>query len=207
VRAFVTSAWLARGAVDVAAQHVEAAIQAADPAARETFALALLSAAKDLGTEPLQLAFERAIADAGTDPGAKLRAAAIAGAAGTDALAGRVLSALPEAAVAREDALALAALVAGPRGEEARTRMLATLKGSIEPADAVAAADRALSELRALREEPLERAFVREARAAARDGRPELRTRLRIDTWPAPPAGEPIRIGDGDRSFERAGIR
>jgi hypothetical protein len=147
------------------------------------------------------------IAQSSADPAQALRAAALSGAARTRELAAQALALVPDPAMLREDALVLGALAAGPRGQDARTRLIAALGTTLEPDDALAAADRAVAELRAARDEGAERAFVREARAAARAGRPQVRSRLRIDAWPGLPPGEPLQLADFDRSFGRAGLR
>ncbi len=205
VRATIASAWLARGDLDAAVDHVVAAI--GDEPAREELAAGLGASAKDIGIGPLTQLFDRALARAPADPDALLRAAALSGAAVSEDFAKRALALVAEPAVTRGDLLVLGALAAGPRGDDARPRLIAALRGGIVADDAVAAVDRAVTELRAARDETVERAFVREARAAARAGSKEVRARLRLDAWPAPPPGEPVHLSDYDRSFERAGMR
>jgi len=163
----------------------------------------------------LEAAFVRALALPGANTSGLLRGASIAGAAASDEIAQRafaVLSADSPAAQAaepfhdREDLLVLGALSAGPRGPRARAALVKASTGSGSPQDRLDALDRAVMEIRGVRDRSLEQAFLREVRAAARESEPAWRSNVRVDVWPAPPPRDPLRLADFDRSFARAGI-
>jgi hypothetical protein len=98
-------------------------------------------------------------------------------------------------------------LCGGPKGKKAREHLLAVVPSSAPIDDRVDALSRAVEELRALRDDELLRAFVRDdVRKAAAAAEPALRTRLRPDLWPPPPNAEPLRLSKHDRGFARAGL-
>jgi hypothetical protein len=101
----------------------------------------------------------------------------------------------------REDLLCLAALAAGPGGDEARRALLTAVTAYSPLDDVVAALELELRLLRAARDDLAERELVQSVRRAAKDGPPELRMRFLVGTWPGQGAADVVRGRDTDRSL------
>jgi hypothetical protein len=106
----------------------------------------------------------------------------------------------------RSDLACLGAMASGPHGEAARAALLRAFAQAGSPADLVAALDRAVAELRAVRAEKDERAFVTAVRDAARDADPKLRASLRPDQWPAAPKLDVLRASELERRVSASGL-
>lgn len=205
MRMFVVRGWLDRREVELAALHVVSALAQCKLGEEAALAQALEDATEDVERAQASQMFARVLASDRLDPADALRWVARAGGASSVELAERVLQIVAQPAVTRADMSTLAALAAGPRGEFARQRLLESVRASASDDDVVAALDEAVVRARSARDEVLERAFVKSVREQAQGTRQSLRARLRVDVWPARPAGERVRLADFERSFRRAG--
>jgi hypothetical protein len=209
-RAIAVEGWLVRGDLDAAAAHLAQIAVNGDGPAREAAWIRLRNFAEGDVERVIDAAFVRALALPGANTSRLLRGAAIAGAASSDEMAKRAFESVStdsaEPLREREDLLALGALSAGPRGPRARAALVKASTASGSPQDRLDALDRAVLEIRGVRDRSLEQAFLREVRAAAREAEPAWRAKVRVDVWPTPPPRDPLRLADFDRSFARAGI-
>lgn len=210
---FVAAAWLVRGDVDAA---VAIATYALDPTATDVEPVGLtdrrLRAARRIarvaaarGDDTVARFAGRLIDDGRLPRPLALRFAMLSGVDVSEARVDEFLRSLGTPIVDREELLTLAAASVGAQGERVRRLLLVAIKGSCAPDDAIEALDAAVARLRAARDEAGERAFARDVREHVRSARNELRPRVRVDSWPAPPKPVPTNLGDFDRSFRRAG--
>lgn len=210
---FVAASWLVRGDVDAA---VAIATYALDPTAtdvepagmtdrrlRAARRIARVAAAR--GDDTVARFADRLIDDGRLPRPLALRFALLAGVDASEARVDEFLRSLGTPIVDREELLTLAAASVGAQGERVRRLLLVAITGSCAPDDAIEALDAAVARLRAVRDEAGERAFARDVREHVRSARNELRPRVRVDSWPAPPKPAPTNLGDFDRSFRRAG--
>ncbi|MBL8859960.1 MAG: hypothetical protein JNL28_15740 [Planctomycetes bacterium] len=208
MRAFVAEAWFARGELDRASRHVAHALEGSDAITRERLAESLRDCARAAPGASADAWFDLLVESAEADAGAAGRARAVrlvALALGpeSEARAAEVLATIPTPAVAREDLLLLGALAAGPRGAEARQRLIDSISTTAAIDAVLAGLDRALYELRASIDPEPERAFEQAVRAVAREQPQGVRLRFSVGIWPVPPWRDPVRLAAWDRSVAR----
>jgi hypothetical protein len=204
--AHVAGAWLARGEAEAAGDLLSHALGSADASGREAMARALRDGMREASPGTRDALLARLRAKSGDGGVAALRLMVLAGAGVSESHADEVLRAIAEPAVSRDDLLLLGALSASPRGARARELLAAALSGNAPLDDLVAALDLAVQAIRATRDHELEREFTSSVRASDANVSAHLRVRLRVGRWPAPPEGEPVRLGDMDRSCARFGL-
>lgn len=153
--------------------------------------------------------FEEAIAAARALDGAdaeRLDRLEVLSGGGSEELRRRWIEQLSPAARTREDLLCLAALSSAREASGARDALARSLSGTAALADAIAALDRAIEDLRAARREDEERTLVLAVRQLVREATPDLRVRFRVDAWPRRTSPELLRLADLDRALERSGL-
>jgi hypothetical protein len=209
---FAVMTWVAAADPERAAAHLAQIASAPDLAADALVSPgeALSSVSDDLrrwSREGGRDVVERVLAATrklGTVDAARLdRLEVLSGHAGAEAQA-RVLAACTSGS--RSDLACLGAMASGPHGEAARAALLSAFAHAGSPADLVAALDRAVAELRAVRAEKEERALVTAVREAARDADPKLRASLRPDAWPAAPKLDVLRVSELERRVSTSGL-
>lgn len=205
MRAYVATAWLARGELEPALAHVANLLVEEDVLVRERLAVALGEFTLD--TPPLlRDAFFARLQD--TPLVARATAArfvALTVGALSEDHAAAVLASIPKPAATREDMALLGALATSTRGAEARERLVAAVVPDVDVDDLVHGLDRAIEAIRAARDPELEREFTRAVRPGNAGTSLRLRSRLTVGRWPSPAPGRVAELGREDRGFERLG--